>query len=51
MPAEKYAVNNLVVLSAYAKTFNSGKKGFFGQVIDPATGDKFQIIGAVKIVK
>lgn len=40
----------LVVLSAFEKEFASGKKGFFGQVQDPRTGDKYQIIGAVKIV-
>lgn len=41
----------LVVLSAYEKKFASGKMGFFGQVQDPRTGDKYQIIGAVKISK
>jgi len=40
----------LNVLSAYEKTFTSGKTGFFGQVQDPRTGDRYQIIGAVKIV-
>lgn len=40
----------LTVLSAYEKTFTSGKTGFFGQVQDPRTGDRYQIIGAVKIV-
>lgn len=49
--AEKYPVNQLIVLSAYKKTFTSGKDGFFGQVQDPATGDRFQIVGAVKISK
>ena len=47
--AEKYPVNQLIVLSAYKKQFSSGKEGFFGQVQDPATGDRFQIVGAVKI--
>jgi hypothetical protein len=45
----RYPVNQLIVISAFAKTFNSGKGGFFGQVQDPATGKKFQIIGAVEL--
>ena len=48
--AEKFPINQLTVLSAYKKTFTSGKEGFFGQVVDPATGDRFQIVGAVKII-
>lgn len=47
--AERYPVTNLVIDSAYKKTFSSGKPGFFGKAIDPTTGDKYQIIGAVKI--
>jgi hypothetical protein len=39
----------LVVLSAFQKKFSSGKEGFFGQVQDPRTGQKYQIIGAVAI--
>jgi len=47
--AARLGVTQLVVLSAYEKTFSTGKKGFFGQVLDPATGQKYQIIGAVAI--
>lgn len=49
--AEKWPITQLIVLSAYRKQFTSGKEGFFGQVQDPATGDRFQIVGAVKISK
>ena len=45
----RYPVNQLIVISAFAKTFSSGKQGFFGQVQDPASGKKFQIIGAVEL--
>ena len=48
--AEKADINQLIVLSAYKKVFTSGKTGFFGQVQDPATGDRSQIVGAVKII-
>jgi hypothetical protein len=37
------------VLSAYAKTFSSGKSGFHGKVMDPHTGKRYQVIGAVEI--
>ena len=47
--AERLGITQLVVLSAYAKTFSSGKKGFFGQVMDSATGQKYQVVGAVAI--
>ena len=46
--AEKYPIAQLLVTSAYAKTYSTGSKGFFGQAIDPATGKKFTIIGAVE---
>lgn len=45
----RYPVNQLIVISAFARTFSSGKNGFFGQVQDPATGKKFQVIGAVEL--
>ncbi len=51
MPAEKVDITQLVVLDAYKKTFSTGKTGWFGKVIDPSTGIKYQIIGAVKIEK
>jgi len=44
----KVNLGQLVVLAAYEKTFSSGKKGFFGKVLDPATGQRYQVIGAVK---
>ena len=49
--AEKVPITQLMVTSAYAKTFTSGKTGFFGKAIDPHTGDEYQIIGAVKIAR
>lgn len=42
-------IAQLVVVAAYAKTFSTGKRGFFGKVMDPHTGQKYQIIGAVEI--
>jgi len=47
--AARYPVGSLVVLAAYEKTFSSGKRGWFGQAVDPATGRKFQVIGAVEL--
>jgi hypothetical protein len=47
--AQRADLNTLVVDAAYVRTFSSGKTGFFGKVTDPRTGDKYQIIGAVKI--
>ncbi len=47
--AEKVDITQLVVLDAYAKTFSSGKRGFFGKLLDPATGKRYQLIGAVEL--
>lgn len=47
--AQRINVTQLVVLNAYAKTFSSGKAGFFGKVLDPATGKRYQLIGAVEL--
>jgi len=47
--AQKLDIGQLVVLSAYAKTFISGKTGFHGKVLDPSTGKRYQVIGAVQI--
>lgn len=47
--AEKLDISQLVVLSAYQKTFSTGKQGWFGQCLDPATGTRYQIVGAVKL--
>ena len=49
--APKVEITQLVILSAYGKVFSTGKTGFFGQALDPATGNKYQIIGAVKLGK
>jgi len=48
--ALKVDITQLVILNAYGKTFSSGKPGFFGKGMDPATGKRYQIIGAVEIV-
>ncbi len=42
-------ITQLVITGAYAKTFSTGKTGFFGKGIDPATGHRYQIIGAVQL--
>lgn len=47
--APKLDITQLVVTAAYAKTFSSGKRGFFGKAIDPRTGQRYQIIGAVEL--
>ena len=47
--AEKLDISQLVVLGAYEKTFSTGKRGFFGKVLNPATGQRYQVIGAVEI--
>ncbi len=47
--AQKVSIGQLVVLSAYEKVFSSGKRGFFGKLLDPATGKRYQLIGAVEI--
>lgn len=47
--AARYPTHSLVVIAAYEKTFSSGKRGWFGQVQDINTGQKFQVIGAVEV--
>ena len=47
--AQRLDLTQLIVESAYSKTFSSGKTGFFGKAIDPRTGQRYQIVGAVKI--
>ena len=47
--AQKVDISQLVILNAYGKTFSSGKPGFFGKRLDPATGKRYQIIGAVEL--
>ncbi len=46
--AEKYPIAQLLITSAYARTYKTGSKGFHGQAVDPVTGKKFTIIGAVE---
>ncbi len=47
--APKVEISQLVIMSAYGKKFSTGKNGFFGKGMNPATGQKYQIIGAVEI--
>jgi len=47
--AKRLDLSQLIVISAYAKTFSTGKGGWFGQVQDPNTGQRYQVIGAVEI--
>ncbi len=47
--APKYEVTQLVITSANLKVFSTGKRGFFGKALDPATGKRYQIIGAVEL--
>ena len=47
--AQKVDITQLVITSAYGKTFSSGKPGFFGKGMDPRTGKRYQIIGAVEL--
>ncbi len=46
--APKVDIGQLIVTDAWAKTFSSGKTGFFGRAVG-ANGDRYQIVGAVKI--
>lgn len=46
--ATRYPVSQIIILSAYERTFKSGKRGFFGKGVAP-NGQKYQIIGAVEI--
>ncbi len=48
--AARMALSELIVISAFERTFSTGKKGWFGQVQDPHTGTRFQVIGAVQLV-
>jgi len=47
--AQKVDMSQLVVLTAYSKTFTSGKSGWFGKVLNPATGQRYQVVAAVEI--
>ena len=47
--AQRLSMTQLLVLGAWERTFSTGKSGFFGQVQDPSTGKRYQIIGAVEI--
>lgn len=47
--AVKLDISQLVVLGVYEKQFSTGKRGFFGKVLDPSSGKRYQITGAVEI--
>lgn len=47
--AVRMPMTQLLVLGAWERTFSTGKRGFFGQVQDPSTGKRYQIIGAVEL--
>lgn len=47
--AARLAMTQLVVLGAWERKFSTGKSGFFGQVQDPMTGKRYQVIGAVEL--
>lgn len=47
--AQRMNITQLVITSAFEKTFSTGSNGFFGQGLDPASGKKYQIIGAVEL--
>lgn len=49
MPAEKVGIRQLIILSAYRKEFKTGSTGWIGKVLDPDTGKRYQVIGAVEI--
>ena len=42
-------ISQLAITGAYVKTFSSGKRGFFGKGMNPHTGQRYQIIGAVEL--
>jgi hypothetical protein len=46
---KKLDIKQLIVIDVYEKEFKTGSKGFFGKVLDPSTGKKYQITGAVEI--
>ena len=45
----RFTATQLVVLDAWLRDFTSGKTGWFGKVLDPATGKRYQITAAVLI--
>lgn len=47
--AKRLPITQLIVLGAWEKNYSTGKSGFFGQVQDPSTGKRYQLIGAVEI--
>jgi hypothetical protein len=46
--AQRMNLGSLVVTGAWERTYSTGKKGWFGQVV-AQDGTKYQIIGAVEI--
>ena len=47
--AARADIVHLQAIGLYQKTFTSGKRGFFGKVMDPATGKRYQITAAVEL--
>lgn len=47
--AEKHGATQFVAAGIYKRVFKSGKVGFFGKIIDPNTGKKYQVTAAVEI--
>ena len=47
--AIKLGITRLTIVAAYGKNFSTGSQGFFGQAIDPDSGKRYQITGAVEI--
>ena len=46
--APKVEIGQLMVTDAWAKTFTSGKTGFFGKAMD-SQGNRYQIVAAVRL--
>ena len=47
--AQRVDITQLIVDSAFSRTYSTGSTGWFGRVTDPRTGTRYQIIGAVKL--
>lgn len=47
--APRYPITQLLITSAWQKTYSTGSTGFFGRGTDPQTGKEYQIVGAVEL--
>lgn len=47
--AVKAEVGQLIPLTVFKRVSGSGKAGFSGQMVDPTTGKRYQVIMAVEI--